>query len=632
MTTSADDFDPDDARDPEPERLDLRSADVVAPRVRALAGLFPEAVRDGKLDMDVLLHAVGDVAEEGGERFGLSWPGKADAIRMAQRPSDGTLLPMPESSVDWGSTENLLVEGENLEVLKLLQRSYHGRAKLIYIDPPYNTGRDFVYPDNFRDPLGEYLKFSGQTSESGGRLRANAETSGRYHSSWLSMIWPRLHLARSLLANDGVLVCSIDDVEVPRLRMLLDEIFGEENFIASVIWQKVFSPKNSARHFSVDHDYLVVYARDAEVWRPRALPRTPEMEARYQNPDDDSRGPWTSGDLAARNYYSEGTYPVAGPSGRVIDGPPTGSYWRVSKTRFEELDGDGRIWWGADGGGVPRIKRFLSEVQDGRVPQTLWTYKEVGHTQDAKKQLLKLVTFESSESVFDTPKPVGLMRRLLELTTEPAEPALVVDFFAGSGTIGEAVLRANAEDGGNRRFILVQLGEPLDDQSHRSIADVTQARLAGVEQELSDRPSLGAERKGGYRVYRLDKTARSGPEPIEAGDQTVFDPSPAIDPSRDDEALLTEVLLARGFDLVTPTTWSQVAGLRVASVADGALVATFTRTLSVEQFEALVALDPAQLILLEAAFGAKDEVKVNSLQYLSTVNAHRDTPMELLLL
>jgi len=297
----------DDALDADPRRLDLRSADVIGPRAEALRRLFPEAVRDGKLDFEALHQALGDAVDDGPERFGLSWPGKADAIRVAQRPSDGTLVPMPAESVAWDTTQNVIIEGENLEVLKLLQRSYHGRVKLIYIDPPYNTGKDFVYPDNFADPVGDYLRASGQAGEDGNRLRANPETSGRYHSSWLSMMWPRLHLARSLLADDGVLAVSIDDVEAPRLRMLLDEVFGEENFVATVVWQKVYAPKNTAKHLSVDHDYVLLYARNAADWEPKALPRTPEMEARYKNPDGDARGVWKPADLSARNFYSHGT-------------------------------------------------------------------------------------------------------------------------------------------------------------------------------------------------------------------------------------------------------------------------------------------------------------------------------------
>ncbi len=610
---------PEGGRDSElePSRLDLRSADVIEPRIERLAELFPEAVKDGKLDVDSMRAALGDVAEPGPERFGLSWPGKGDAIRMAQRRAEGTLVPMKDESIEWDTTKNVIIEGENLEVLKLLQHSYHGKVKLIYIDPPYNTGKDFVYPDNFREPLEEYLRYSGQVSENGGRLRANAETGGRYHSAWLSMMWPRLHLARSLLSDDGAIFMTIDDAEAPRLRMLMDEVFGEENFVATAIWEKVYAPKNTARHLSVDHDYVLIYARDAEVWRPNPLPRTEEMQARYRNPDNDPRGDWKTGDISARNYYSEGTYAVTTPSGRVISGPPPGRYWVVSETEFSRLDSDNRIWWGADGSNVPAVKRFLTEVKEGSTPRTLWRYSEVGHTQDAKRQMLRLVTFESSDSVFETPKPVQLMDRLLDLTTKPDEPALVLDFFAGSGAMGDAVLRKNVLDGGQRRFILVQLPEPQDDVNLPTIADLTRKRVGAVAEELG---------QGGFRSFHL---ATAGLLRVNEIDDDALFVEP-IDPTRDDEALLTELLLARGFDLTTAVTWREVVGAAVAEVADGALLVCFTSEMTNELFEALVGLDPAQLILLEAAFGGNDEVKVNALQHLKTANAHRQTPIELL--
>jgi adenine-specific DNA-methyltransferase len=622
----------DVASDTELTRLALRSADVVAPRVRQLAALFPEAVSDGKLDLVALRDALGDVVDDGPERFGLSWPGRRDAIRVAQRPSEATLVPMPEASIDWETTRNAIVEGENLEVLKLFQRSYHGKVKLIYIDPPYNTGKDFVYPDNFRDPIDEYRRYSGQVGDDGGRLRANTETSGRYHSAWLSMMWPRLHLAHALLQRDGVLAVSIDDAEMPRLRMLLDMVFGEENFVATVIWEKVYAPKNTARHFSGDHDYVLIYARDADSWRPHALPRTEEMEERYRNPDDDPRGPWKPGDLSARNFYSQGTYAITCPSGRVIERPPAGRYWVVAEDEFRRLDADGRIWWGKDGNNIPAVKRFLAEVKDGSTPRTLWRYGEVGHTQDAKKQLLRLVQFESSDSVFETPKPVQLMQRLLQLTTSPSEPAIVLDFFAGSGTLGDAVLRQNAADGGERRFILVQLPEALEDATHATIASLARARVRAVRDELaaanaSSEPPIDT----GFRAYRLDASDLSRGEESAAGNAIRLFAEP-VEPTRDDEALLVELLLACGFELTAPVEWLELVGARAASVADGALVACFSRELTIELFEALVALDPAQLIVLEAGFGGNDQVKVNALQHLKTVNAHRGTTTELLVI
>jgi adenine-specific DNA-methyltransferase len=288
----------------------------------------------------------------------------------------------------------------------------------------------------------------------------------------------------------------------------MNELLGEENFIATVIWQKVYSPKNSAKHFSEDHDYLVVYAKNSEIWMPKLLPRTEEMEARYGNPDNEPRGPWKPGDLSARNYYGEGTYPIVCPSGRRIDGPPAGRYWVVSESKFHELDADKRIWWGADGNNVPAIKRFLSEVKDGRVPQTLWTYQEVGHTQEGKKELIASVSFPNSDTVFETPKPTRLIRRILQLATSPSSEDVVLDFFAGTGTTMEAVFAQNSEDGGKRRCIMVQLPEPIHGSNAaaiRTIADITLKRVSAASQRIkTENPILMGDL--GFRVFKLDST------------------------------------------------------------------------------------------------------------------------------
>ena len=305
-----------------------KSADLIASNLEQLKELFPEAFTEGKIDFDVLKELLGGAVDEraGEIRPELAW--QAPARQIALTPSTGTLRPCPEESVDWDTTQNLMIEGDNLEVLKLLQKSYAGKVKLIYIDPPYNTGKEFVYPDNFQDNIKNYLELTGQVEGDGRKISTNTEASGRFHTDWLNMMYPRLKLARSLLMDNGVIFVSISDHEVHNLRALMNEIFGEENFIATVIWQKVYSPKNSARHFSEDHDYVVVYAQNGEAWTPCLLPRTEEMKARYKNPDDDPRGPWKPGDLSARNFYGEGTYPVTCPSGRAIEGPPSGRYWR----------------------------------------------------------------------------------------------------------------------------------------------------------------------------------------------------------------------------------------------------------------------------------------------------------------
>lgn len=568
------------ADDPESQSIDL-----VARNLDNLKALLPEAFTEGKVDFDVLRQLLGDAVDGEKERYGLNWHGKRAARQLALNPSRGTLRPCPEESVDWDTTQNLMIEGDNLEVLKLLQKSYADRVKLIYIDPPYNTGKDFVYKDNFRDSLRNYQEITGQIDGNGDRLTSNKEASGRFHTDWLNMMYPRLKLGRDMLRHDGVIFVSISDHEVQNLRQIMDELFGPENFIATVIWQKVFSPKNSARHFSEDHDYIVVYAKNADEWTPQPLPRSAEQNARYKNPDNDPRGPWTSGDLSARNYYSEGTYGLRTPSGRAISGPPPGTYWRISKKRLENLDRDNRIWWGPEGDGVPRLKRFLSEVKDGRVPQTFWPYSEVGHNQDAKKELLELVKFDSSDSVFGTPKPTSLVRRILSLATVAESNDLVMDFFAGSGTTGDAVFQANANDGGNRRFILVQLPELTGYSDHHDIAEVTRARLAAASEKHGRNDRSG---KFGFKVLKLDesnvKPWNLRAEDLEAELLSAVD---HILPGRGELDLFYEVMLKRGLDLCTPVETRDIEGKTVYSSGGGALFGCFAAVITAGEQAAL---------------------------------------------
>jgi adenine-specific DNA-methyltransferase len=346
---------------------------------------------------------------------------------------------------------NLIIHGDNLHALKALLPRYAGSVDLVFIDPPYNTGNEgWCYNDNVNSPImKEWLSTNPVDGED--MLR---------HDKWLCMMWPRLVLLRELMAENGSIWITLDDNEVHHAREVLDEIFGADNFVATCIWQKNFSPKNTAQFFSEDHDYVLVYVKDKQQWRPNLLERTAEMDDRFTNTDSDPRGPWTSGDLSARNFYSEGTYSITCPSGRVIDGPPPGTYWRVKESKFKEWDAEGRIWWGEDGGNQPRLKRYLTDVKQGRTPQTLWFYDEVGHTQDAKKTLLEMGVLKDQESTI-TPKPVALLERILELASE--QDSIILDSFAGSATTAHAVLKANAKDGGRRKFILVE-GEAYADK------------------------------------------------------------------------------------------------------------------------------------------------------------------------
>ena len=413
---------------------ELQSMNITEDNICKLKSLFPEAFNEDGIDFDVLKQLLGKNIDDKEERYGLNWHGKRQARQLALTPSSGTLRPCKDESVDWYNSKNLMIEGDNLEVLKLLQKSYSGKVKLIYIDPPYNTGKDFVYPDNFQDNMKNYLEITGQI-ENGKKISSNIEKGGRFHTNWLNMIFPRLHLARNLLTEDGVIFISMDDSEIDNLKKICSEIFGDDNFIANIVWQKKYSPQNDATYFSDMHDHILVYAKNAKLaknqekgWSIDLLPRTDSQNKAYKNYDNDPRGEWKAGDLSVKTYSKANDYEITTPSGRIVS-PPAGTCWRVSQERFEELVNDNRIWFGQDGNNVPAIKRFLSDVQDGIVPTTWWTYQEVGHNQEGKQELKKIM--KGDDIFFDTPKPVKLIKRILDLATNKDKNAIVLDFFAG---------------------------------------------------------------------------------------------------------------------------------------------------------------------------------------------------------
>lgn len=616
------------------DKLKMHSPDLTAANIERLAELFPGCVTERQgadgtpqraVDFDLLRQALSDHLVEGPqERYRLDWPGKREALLAANAPIAKTLRPCRNESVDFDTTQNLFIEGDNLDALKLLQETYLGKVKLIYIDPPYNTGRDFIYDDDFKDDAESYLAQSNQTDEAGRRLIANTEANGRFHSDWLSMIYPRLQLARNLLKDDGVIFISIDDHEVDNLRKVCSEVFGEENFIAQIIWQKVFSPKNSARWFSEDHDYILVYARSSDSWTPRLLPQTEEMIARYKNPDDDPRGVWQSDNLTARNRYDAGLYSVTCPSGRVIDGPPKGSYWRVSQKNFKKLDEENRIWWGADGNNMPRLKRFLSEVKQGRTPQTLWPYKEVGHTQDAKKALLKYVQFEHTENVLNSVKPVELIQRVLQLAGEPEASDIVLDFFSGSASTAHGVLKQNAEDGGNRRFIAVQIAEPLPtpEPGMASIFEMGLRRIRNFSNELRE-TNPDAPTDTGFRVLKIDTSnmAEVYYRPDELKQDDLLGQIDNIRTGRTAEDLLFQVLLDWGVDLALPIARETIDGREVFFVDGNALAACFVADGSVDEafVKQLAARQPLRVVFRDAGF-ASDNARVNVEQIFKTLS------------
>jgi len=468
--------------------MDGNSLDLTEERLKALKNLLPDVFTEGKIDFQRLREALGDYTTTP-DHYELTWAGKADARREIQRQTTATLVPDFTESVDFDTSQNVYIEGENLEVLRVLQRSYFGKVKMIYIDPPYNTGNDyFVYPDDFAERKTEYEQRTGQTDKNGflNKLDLFKTNNGQLHSPWLSMMYPRLFLARNLLREDGVIFVSIDDNEAHNLKLLMDEVFGQENFVANVIWEKNFSPKNDSKYLSENHDHILVFSKNKEVWRPTLLPRSEEANARYSNPDDDDRGDWTSGDLSVKTYSKEYDYPITTPSGKTVF-PPKGGCWRVSKIKFEELIEDNRIWFGEKGENTPRLKRFLSEVKDGMTSLTIWERVDVGDNQEARREIRDIF---KDVSFFDTPKPTRLIKRILQLSTKPNDNHIVMDFFAGSSTMAQSLLELNSEDGGNRRFVLVQLPEPTDPKSeayrvgYESIATIGRERIRRVIKKM----------------------------------------------------------------------------------------------------------------------------------------------------
>ena len=475
-----------------------QSLDVVSLKMEQLRQLFPETFTEGKIDIKRLTATLGENVATGRESYELSWAGKADARAEIQKRTTATLRPDTANSVNWDATQNLYIEGENLEVLRTLQKAYFGKVKMIYIDPPYNTGNDsFVYPDDYSETLKEYQARTGQTDEAGfvnkqTLWKKNSKENGQFHSVWLSMMYPRLFLARNLLRDDGAIFISIDDNEAADLKLLLDEIFGEENFMGNIVWQKKYAATNDAKGFSNLHDHILVY-RKSEKFERKLLPRTAEMDKPYKNNDNDGKGLWRSGDLLVKSFSTSGVYPIINPNTNEQFLPPSGSSWRASSETMKVWLAENRIYFGKDGKGAPQLKRYLKEVQDGQVPTTWWKFEDVGHNDAANKELASL--FES-KTPFDTPKPSTLIKQMLRIACDKGD--LIFDFFSGSGTTAQAVLDLNEEDGGNRQFICVQMPEVLDESSeaykvgYRTIADIGRARIAKVIEKIESKRLEGS--------------------------------------------------------------------------------------------------------------------------------------------
>lgn len=555
------------------EEVSSHSLDITEQNIEKLKELFPEVLTEKKIDFDKLRLILGDEVETAPERYNFTWNGKKQVMQLAQQPTVAMLKPNKAKSKNWDETQNLYIEGDNLEVLKILQKSYSDKVKLIYVDPPYNTGKDFVYKDNFEDSLDNYLEQTGQVDSEGNNFSVNPETNGRYHTDWLNMMYPRLKLARNLLTEDGVIFISIDDAEQANLKKIADEIFGEKNFLAQVIWERAFSPINLKKNFSESHDYILVYGKDASKIVSNGLKRSQETNDRYSNADNDPRGPWTSGDLSVGPAIEKNIYPITTPGGREVM-PPSGYSWRLSESTLKEYIEDNRIWFGEDGNNTPRIKRFLSEVKQTVVPMTVWTYEDVGHSQSASQYLKRLF---DDKAYFSYPKPVPLIQRIVELYSNP--DSIVLDFFSGSATTAEAVMRMNVEDGGNRRFIMVQLPEQLSEKDvafkdgYKTIPEIAEERIRRAGDKIVEENLLLADKLDiGFKVFELSKSniKKWNAEPKDLNEQLELLANNFEEGSKSIDVVY-EIMLKQGLDLTYPISEIKVGDAVVYDIAFGAM-------------------------------------------------------------
>lgn len=609
------------------DKLRMKSLDAVYGNVAKIAALFPQCVterlnKDGEpefaIDFDKLRAELSkDVLDEGEERYQFTWPDKRAASRLANTPTDKTLRPDVDASKDFWNTENLYIEGDNLDVLKVLRENYLGKIKMIYIDPPYNTGNDFVYNDDFSQSRNEFEQSSGLFDEDGNQvvdpMQRNTESNGRFHTDWLNMIYPRLKVARDLLTEDGVIFISIDENEQDNLRKVCDEVFGGQNFIAQLIWERAYSPKNDARFISNSHDYVIMYCRNINSFTIGRLPRTEEANARYTNPDNDPRGVWKPSDISVKTYNAECDYPITTPSGRIVE-PPAGRCWRLSKKAFFERLQDNRIWFGPNGDSVPSMKRFLTELKfEGMAPTSILFYKEVGHSQEGAKELVSLM---GDKGVFDGPKPLRLMERLLTLANLKND-SIVLDFFSGSGSMGHAVMKYNAEKSKHCKFILVQLPEETDDKAkkvgYENICQIGEERIrrAGekVKEEAGDKAK---DLDVGFRVLKLDSSNMEDVfyTPEDFNEQHLFNYVDNVKSDRTPLDLLFQVLPELGIELSAKIEECDVNGKKVFFVDGTYLIATFDTEVNESTVTEIAKMKPDYFVMRDAS-AANDNVLDN---------------------
>ena len=635
------------------DKLKMHSLDGVARNIELIGNLFPNAVtevmRDGKveraIDFDVLRQELSDCIVEGREeRYQFTWPDKKKAMLAANAPITATLRPVEADSVGRDGTpggfdsENLYIEGDNLEVLKLLQETYLGKVKMIYIDPPYNTGNDFVYEDDFAQSTGEYMENSGQYDEAGNRMVTNTESNGRFHTDWLNMIYPRLRIAKDLLADDGVIFVSIDDNEIDNLKKVCNEIFGESNLVAEIPWQSRASIQNDT-DFSVNHEYICVYAKvrrkenrrlkesnyvewhkhDSFVCRPLPLDKD-----KFDNPDNDPRGPWKADPFDAPNVRPNLTYPVINPNTGEEHLPPKGRHWRFLPEKFSSALADNRIIWTNNGLGRPQLKVFYEEKKEfGSVDNSWFSAERIGTSTSGTKELMKLF---DGDAFFDTPKPVSLLLKLITLANT-SDNDIILDFFSGSATTAHAVMQLNAEDGGHRKFIMVQLPEPCDEKSeaykagYPNICEIGKERIRRAGRKIKEEAGLTApaDLDIGFRCLRLDESNMQQvyytPDEVEQRD--LFSMVDNVKPNRTPEDLLFQVMLDLGVLLSSPIEVKEIDGKKVFNVADGFLLACFDHDVTDETVKAIAQMKPYYAVFRDSSM-ASDSVATNFDQIFET--------------
>lgn len=574
------------------QNLDGKSMNIIEQNIEKLKEIFPEVFSEGKIDFSKLEEELGFFKEKSDERYNFTWNGKSEAKKIALTPSTGTLRPCKVESKDWDTTQNLYIEGDNLEVLKLLQKSYHKKVKMIYIDPPYNTGKDFVYKDNFRDNIKNYLEITGQVDSDGNKLSTNSETSGRYHSDWLNMMYPRLKLARNLLKDDGVIFISIDDNEVANLRKLCDEIFGEDCFVSQIEWQKRYTRSNNTDGFTTVLEHILVYSKQID-FLPNLLPRSAEADDRYKNPDNDLRGPWK-----AMPFFSQAT-PAQRPNlCYEITHPKTGEKlvplekaWRSSESVYEQYVKDNLVWWGKElDSKYPSIKRFLSEAREGMTPINFFDYQTAGNTDDANKDIKDLFNIK----IFDTPKPIKLLKLIMQIGSN--QDSLILDFFSGSATTAHSVMKLNSEDFGNRKYIIIQLPEDCNSTSdafkegYKNICEIGKERIRRAGEKVKSESGKD-DLDIGFKVLKLDSSnIKSWDSDFENLETNLLDAVENIKSDRNEEDLLYEILLKYGLDLTLPIEEKEVNGKKLYNIGFGALIICLDSNISIDITDEIIAI------------------------------------------